>query len=518
MKNFITFILLFWSLLVISQESPKILVSVVVDQMKYEYVDRFWEDFGDNGFKKLVNDGVFCRNTHYNYIPTYTGPGHASIFTGTTPSVHGIIGNNWYNRDNFGAVYCAGDWKSQTVCLCKKPHEKSNPGNGKMSPDALLCNTVGDQLKLKDSLSKVYGVSIKDRGAILSTGPLADGAYWLNSESQWITSSFYRKDIPKWMVDFHKKHPVSSYLKGKWEGKTFSYDMSEKYSDVGPSYIKSAPAGNDYTFDFTKELIVNENLGLDNHTDFLVLCFSATDYVGHKFGPDSEQVKSTYKKLDKNIADLIYFLDERIGKDKYVLSLTSDHGAASSVAEIEKNRLKGGIFSSKEMLSQLNKNLELVFGVSEIIKRYSNMQLYINYPMIDSLKISDNEVFLQAKKWLITQPFIDNSYCLKTLQSSLISAKTQMIINGLHPKRSGDIYLTLNPGFMDWYTKTGTTHGTHYNYDAHVPLFFYGANVDAKQIYRNIKITDIAPTLSIIMKTAFPNACTGNPIGEVFQN
>ena len=114
---------------------------------------------------------------------------------------------------DFGAVYCAGDWKSQTVCLCKKPHEKSNPGNGKMSPDALLCNTVGDQLKLKDSLSKVYGVSIKDRGAILSTGPLADGAYWLNSESQWITSSFYRKDIPKWMVDFHKKHPVSSYSK-----------------------------------------------------------------------------------------------------------------------------------------------------------------------------------------------------------------------------------------------------------------------------------------------------------------
>ena len=161
--------------------------------MKYEFVDRFWGDFGDNGFKKLVNDGVFCRNTHYNYIPTYTGPSHASIFTGTTPSVHGIVGNNWYKRHDFSPVYCAGDWKSQTVCLCKKPHEKSNPGNGQMSPDALLCNTVGDQLKLKDSISKVFGVSIKDRSAILSTGALSNGAYWLNNESQWITSSFLQK-------------------------------------------------------------------------------------------------------------------------------------------------------------------------------------------------------------------------------------------------------------------------------------------------------------------------------------
>jgi predicted AlkP superfamily pyrophosphatase or phosphodiesterase len=516
MKNLLSIFLFSLPFGVISQQTPKILVSVVVDQMKYEFVDRFWEDFGDNGFKKLVNDGVFCRNTHYNYIPTYTGPGHASIYTGTTPSVHGIIGNNWYKKDDFSPVYCAGDWKSQTVCLCKKPHGKSNPGNGQMSPDALLCNTVGDQLKLKDSISKVFGVSIKDRGAILSTGALSDGAYWLNSESQWITSSFYRKNIPKWMVDFHENHPISSYLIGKWEGKTFSYDLNKKYAELGPSYIKSVPMGNDYTIDFTKQLFVNEKLGEDNHTDFLVICFSATDYVGHKFGPDSEEVKSTYQKLDKNIADLIQFLNQRVGIENYILSLTSDHGATTSIEDVEKNRLKGGLFSSKEMLVQLNKNLEIAFGVPEIIKRYANMQLYINYPIIDSLNILDNEVFLQTKKWFISQPYIDDIYNLRTLKNAFNTHKTQMLINGLHPKRSGDIFLTLSPGYIDWYTKTGTTHGSHYNYDAHVPLFFYGANIDAKQIYRNIKITDIAPTYSIIMKTAFPNACTGNPIGEIF--
>ena len=320
------------------------------------------------------------------------------------------------------------------------------------------------------------------------------------------------------MIEFHQKHPISSYLKGKWEGKTFNYDLNKNYLELGPSYIKSVPMGNDYTFDFIKALFVNEKLGEDNHTDFLVLSFSTTDYVGHKFGPDSEQIKNTYKKLDKNVADLIHFLDQRVGIGNYVLALTSDHGATTSIAEVEKNRLKGGLFSSKEMLIQLNKKLEIIFGVPEIIKRYANMQLYINYPIIDSLNISDNEVFLQSKKWLIRQPYIDNTYNLSTLKNSLNSNKIQMLINGLHPKRSGDIFLTLSPGFMDWSTKTGTTHGSHYNYDSHVPLFFYGANIQPKQIYRNIKITDIAPTLSILLKSAFPNACTGNPISEVFKN
>ena len=516
MKNLTTFILSFCSLFAISQEKPRILVSIVVDQMKYEYVDRFWEHFSETGFKKLANDGVFCRNVHYNYIPTYTGPGHASIFTGTTPSVHGIIGNNWYSRKDFSPIYCSGDWKSQTVCLCKKPHEKTNPGNGQMSPELLLCNTIGDQLKLKDSISKVFGVSIKDRGAILSTGSLADGAYWLNDESKWITSSFYREKIPEWMIDFHENHTVSSYLSGFWKGKTFNYDLNKKHLEKGPTYIRSIPKGNDYTYDFSKELIINENLGLDNHTDLLVICFSATDYVGHKYGPDSEEVKSTYQNLDKNISDLISFLNDKIGQDKYVLSLTSDHGAATSGQELEKNRLKGGVFISQNMFKELNEYLEVTFGIPDLIARYSNMQFYVDFQKIDSLGISFNEVFLQSKTWLLKQDPIDNVYSINTLGISLNSIKTQRLINGIYPKRSGDIFITLNPGYISWYNKSGTTHGSHYNYDAHVPLFFYGMNIKSKQIFRNIKITDIAPTYSIILKTAFPNACTGNPIGELF--
>ena len=499
-----------------SQTTPKLVVSIVVDQMRYEYVDRFWDEYSENGLKKLVKQGVFCRNTHYNYIPTYTGPGHASIFTGTTPSVHGIIGNNWYDKDDFSAVYCSGDGKHRTICLCKKPHEKSNPGNGKMSPNLLLCNTVGDQLKLKDSLSKVFGVSIKDRGAILSVGFLADGAYWLNSNSKWITSSHYRENIPKWIEKFHEKHTVKSYMNHFWKGVSFNYDLKEDFEDMGPSSLKATPEGNNYTLDFSKELIINENLGTDTHSDFLVISFSSTDYVGHKFGPDAEELKSMYLNLDNNLSKLLKFLDEHCGKNNYLISLTSDHGAGTSPIEIERRGLKGGNFISREIFPELNKELELVFGIPSILARYSNMQFYIDFKKIHSLKISETDVFLEAKKWLSNLNSVDEVYSKTSIANGLPSQKVQRLINGIYPRRSGDIFITLKPGFIEWSSKIGTTHGTHFNYDSHVPLIFYGFNIKPKQIYSKIKIIDIAPTLSIFLKTAFPNACTGNPIGEIF--
>ena len=203
-----------------------------------------------------------------------------------------------------------------------------------MSPTSLLCNTVGDQLKIKDSLSKVYGVSIKDRGAILSTGALADGAYWLNYDAKWITSSFYRNSLPEWVAKFHKKYSIESYMNTSWMGNTFKYDLNKIFLETGPYSIKSSPKGNNYTLDFSKELIKNEDLGKDYHTDFLVISFSSTDYVGHKYGPDAEEVKSMYLNLDQQIADLIKFLETHCGSKEFIISLTSDHGAGTSPVEI----------------------------------------------------------------------------------------------------------------------------------------------------------------------------------------
>ena len=499
------------------QKKVSLFVAVVVDQMKYEYVDRFWDYYGEMGIKKITNSGAFCRNTHYNYIPTYTGPGHASIFTGTTPSVHGIIGNNWYDRTDFSPVYCAGDWKSQTVCLCKTPHDKNDVGSGQMSPVSLLCNTVGDQLKLSDSLSKVFGISIKDRGAILSSGALANGAYWLNRNAQWISSSFYTNELPSWISDFQNSHPAESYMKGHWKGKTFDYDLSQLIIEKGPSAIKSNPKGNDFTLDFAKRLILEENLGKDNHLDLLTLGFSSTDYIGHTYGPDAEEIKSTYIQFDKTLASLIDFLDEHIGIDNYTLMLTSDHGAGTSPNLIKDKRLKGGNFNSKEVKSRVSSALELSFGVDNLIVRYSNMQFYMNHKLLDSLDISFGEVYQKTREVLLQESSVKEVYNWQELNSAHPSLITKMLINGIHKKRSGDIFMVLNPGYIEWSSTKGTSHGTHYNYDTHVPLFFYGTNIEPNVIYDKVEVSDIAPTLSVLMNIGFPNACTGNPVVGVLK-
>lgn len=497
--------------------SPKLVVAVVVDQMKYEYVDRFWSNYGDNGIKKLTKNGAFCRNTNYNYIPTYTGPGHASIFTGTSPSVHGIIGNNWYNRKDFSPVYCAGDWNSQTICLCKKPHQANEIGNGQMSPNELLSNTIGDQLKLCDTLSKVFGVSIKDRGAILSTGPLANGAYWLNNNGQWITSSFYNNKLPNWVVDFHKESPADSYMRGSWKGSSFDIDLKKLVNKNGISAIKGTPKGNDFTLDFAKRLILEEKLGMDDHTDLIVVSFSSTDYVGHRYGPDAEHVQSTYTSFDKNISNMISFLDQEIGEGKYIIMLTSDHGAGTSPSELDKRRLKGGNFKSREVLGNLNEVLKNNFNVDNLVARHANMQFYLNYSKMDSLKISFDKVYNIMNQVLLKEPSIKEVFNRNTLLAYPPTKTTKMLINGIHNERSGDVFIILNPGYIEWSSKEGTSHGTHYNYDTHVPLFFYGAGITARQIYDKVNICDIAPTLSVLMNIGFPNACTGNPIGAVLK-
>lgn len=519
MRIFILFIAILFHATTISQISkPKMVIAVVVDQMKYEYVYRFWDDFGQKGFKKLINQGTFCRNTHYNYVPTYTGPGHASIFTGTTPAVHGIIGNSWYSRDSLKPVYCAGDWKAQTICLCQKPHDKLNKGDGNMSPRNLLSTTIGDQLKIVDTSSKVFGVSLKDRGSILSAGFSANGAYWMNSTGNWITSDYYRNSIPNWVKQFEELNPVSNYMNSFWSGSTFNINLKDKLDQRGPSAIKSTPKGNQILWDFSKQLILNESLGSDEHTDLLVVGFSATDYIGHQFGPDAEQTKDTYLKLDQTIADMLLFFDKQFGKKNYTIMLTSDHGAATSPDVMRKMKFNGGRFDSRKLLLELNNYLFDVFGQDQLVSKEINMQFYLNFDIINSAGIEVDLLFQKIKDFLESKEFIKSVYDFRFNYFSINEKEVEMIKNGYHPKRSGDLFYVLNPGYLEWSRETGTTHASQYNYDTHVPLIFYGNGVQRKKLIdKRVHISDIAPTLSIIMKTSFPSGCTGNPIEDVIS-
>ncbi|MGB1932626.1 MAG: alkaline phosphatase family protein, partial [Flavobacteriales bacterium] len=460
-----------------AQEKPKLVVGIVVDQMRYDYVYRFWNQFGDNGFKKLVNEGYFLRNTHYNYTPTYTGPGHASIFTGTTPSVHGIIGNNWYNKADGLSVYCAGDGNSTTVCDCDN-HIDVESTAGKMSPHRMLTTTFSDELKLFSPQSKVFGISIKDRGAILPAGHTANGAFWMGKSGEWISSSYYYEQLPEWLIEFQQKKPATSYFKGAWKGRGFGYPMDSLLASKGPASVKSTPQGNTYLKDLAIELIKSEELGKDNITDVLTLSFSSTDYIGHQFGPHAQELVDTYIKLDKDIAEILKHINSTVGQENALIFLTADHGVVSVPNELKARKIPAGYFDASNLTTELNNHLSKRYGNNTWVLKYSNQQFFLNRKLIEEQKLSHQEVQQLAADYLIGVEGVQYTFTAHQLHhNEYQNSFNSLIQKGFNQKRSGDVVIALNSGWIEWNSPTGTTHGSCFSYDTHVPLLFWGKGI-----------------------------------------
>src|ERR1051325_387002 len=352
------------------KNAPKLIVGIVVDQMRADYIYKYWNKYGNDGFRRLVNEGYSCKNTNYNYVPTYTAPGHASVYTGSTPCVHGIVGNNWYDKSNGKNVYCVEDYSVHAV--------GGNEKSGQMSPKNLLSTTIGDQLKLSDNMgSKVIGIALKDRGAILPAGHSANAAYWFDPETgNWISSTYYKKELPSWVNDFNKKGLTNKYTSQPWnlllppdqysesvpddnkyEGKfsgenapVFPHDIPKLLAaNGGAGLIRSTPFGNSLTKDFAIQTITSENLGKGNFTDMLCVSFSSTDFVGHMYGPQSMEVEDTYLRLDKDIAELLKFLDGWVGKGNVVVFLTADHGGCETPAYLNDHGIPGGNIDTRKV-------------------------------------------------------------------------------------------------------------------------------------------------------------------------
>jgi predicted AlkP superfamily pyrophosphatase or phosphodiesterase len=500
-----------------AQEKPKLVVGIVVDQMRYDYIYRFWNQFQDDGFKKLVNEGYFCRNTHYNYTPTYTGPGHASIFTGTTPSVHGIIGNNWYNKADGLSVYCAGDGNSTTVCDCDN-HVDVESSAGKMSPHRMLTTTFSDELKLFSPESKVFGISIKDRGAILPAGHTANGAFWMGRSGEWISSSYYYEQLPEWLLQFQQDKPATSYFKGAWKGKGFGYPMDSLLASKGPSSVKSTPQGNTYLKDLAIELMKGEDLGKDKVTDVLTISFSSTDYIGHQFGPHAQELVDTYIKLDKEIVEILNYINSTVGKENALVFLTSDHGVVSVPNELKKRKIPAGYFNASDLTAQLNTHLSNRFGEGNWALKYSNQQFFLNRKLIEDNKLSHQEVQQVAADYLLNVDGVQYTYTAHQLHNNEYQNSFHSLIQkGFNQKRSGDVVIALNSGWIEWNSPTGTTHGSCFSYDTHVPLLFWGKGIKHGLTDEYISICDIAPTVSTLLGISFPNGCTGNPIRSITE-
>ena len=500
-------------------QKPKLVVGIVVDQMRYDYIYRFWDDFGNDGFKRLINEGHFFRNAQFGYVPTYTGPGHASIYTGTTPSVHGIIANDWYDKNTEEYIYCAGDGDMHTVCDCDQKNTDVVSADGKMSPHHMLTTTFSDELKLFNNESKVFGISLKDRGAILPAGHSANGAFWLSSDGKWITSSFYMDQLPDYIKTINDNNPSETYLKGEWAVKgKFSHNLDTLLL-TGAKSIKKTPFGNSILKDLAIDIINEEELGQGENTDIITISFSSTDYIGHQYGPHAAEIKDTYIRLDKDITEILSNLDKEIGTENVVLFITADHGVVSEPQELLERNIPAGYFDGSVMKTELSIYLNTNYGEGEWIKNYSNNQLFLNQKLIAERNINLQEIERKCANFFLKYEWVKNTYTATQINENEYNNSFHSLIQrGYNQKRSGDVIVSLQTGWLSSYwEKGGTTHGSSYSYDTHVPLIFWGGTIPQGQTDRKVNIRDIAPTISTILGTAYPNGCTGNPLPEVTE-
>lgn len=521
-------------------EAPKLVVGIIVDQMRYDYLTRFENKYGEGGFKRLINEGYNCKNNHYNYIPTYTGPGHASVYTGTTPQNHGVIANDWYNKFIKASVYCAFDENYTSVGVNDKYE-------GKMSPHRMQTTTVTDQLRLAtQQRGKVIGIAIKDRGAVLPAGHAANGAYWFygKDKGNWITSTYYRNELPTWVKEFNAADEAEKYLttwntlydistyaesgtdinefEATFKGKataSFPYDLAAlKDENGGFDILKGTAYGNSLTTDFAIAAIKGEQLGKDNEPDMLALSYSSTDYVGHQFGVNSKEIQDTYLRLDKDIERLLATLDAEVGKGNYTIFLTADHAAVHVPTFLQSVKIPAGYFSRSTLKNHLTAFLNTQYGSENLIENISNGQIFLNHEEVKRLNISATAIENALKSELLAYDQISKVYTRNTLISSEFTTGIAAALQkGFNQKRSGDVCYVLDASTIS-YGRTGSTHGSGFNYDTHVPLLFYGNGIQQGATLQRTKITDIAPTISAILGISFPNGATGDPIQAVLKN
>jgi predicted AlkP superfamily pyrophosphatase or phosphodiesterase len=544
MKNIVTVVCIFLFINCKAQnritdsevEQPKLVIGIVVDQMRYDYLTRFESKFSKGGFRRLMNEGYNCKNHHFNYVPTYTGPGHASVFTGTSPMNHGIISNYWYDKFSDTSVYCASDSTVQAVGV--------NTEKEKMSPRRMKTTSVTDQLRLHtQNKSKVIGISLKDRGAILPAGHSANAAYWFRGkdDGKFITSTYYRNDLPKWVEKFNKTTksylkewrtllPVNEYSESgpddtnfeeAFNGKdvtVFPYDLKSLAEENGGyDILKATPFGNEMTTDFAIEAVKNENLGVDNSTDFLTLSYSSTDYVGHQFGVNSVEVEDTYIRLDKDLERLFKYLDNRVGQGKYTIFLTADHGAVNVPNYLKSQHIPAGYFNKKAFKNGVEETLVHQFEVNNLVKNISNNQIFLDRELIKLNKLDLIKVQEFLVQEIVMFTHIDKAYSAKTLSTTqFVSGVGMLVQNGFHQKHSGDVIFVLEPAVIS-YPEKGSTHGSSFSYDTHVPLLFYGAGIKNGETIEKTEVIDIAPTISALLGISFPNGCTGEPLGELLK-
>ena len=521
----------------IPSESPRLIIGIVVEQMRSDYIARFWDKLGEGGFKKLINEGTYCRNASYDYFFTQTSVGHATIYTGAEPSSHGIVADEWYDRVSNKTMQAVTDESTKTV--------GGTFDAGRYSPRNMLGTTIGDEIKLSNlRQSKVYGISLDPVAAVLSAGHMADGAFWFDVENgNWITGSYYMQSLPNWVSAENDKKLAELYLNRTWDTEfpisqytrcltdenayetgisgriVFPYVLPEitKNKSISERYklLKQTPFGNTLTKDMAIATMVNENLGKDEFTDLLAVSFAATEYIGNAFGPMSVELEDAFLKLDKDLEHFLNFVDDFAGKQNTLIFLTSDHGAAQTPGYLADSKVPVGSFNYNSALSLLRSYLNALYGGGEWVKGYYGQQLYLNSELIENSKLKLSDFQNVIAQFLIQFTGVANVVTAVSLQENLfVKGFRGKMQNGYFPRRSGDVFINLYPGWVEKNDRA-TSHNSAYAYDTHVPLIWFGWKIKRDLLMHPVNITDIAPTVSSFMNIAAPNASTGKAIAEL---
>jgi len=518
-------------------EKPKLIIGIVVSEMRYDYLTRYWDRFGEGGFKRLVNGGTYCKNTHHDYLISESGEGFATIATGAYPDVHGIVSDYWYDRLRDKITFCVRDEKANTIGGAYE--------QGKYSPSALLTSTLSDQARVAGQFNpKVISVSLDPRAAVISGGHSANAAYWFDTENgKWISSSYYVDSLSAWVDEFNSKAFADLYLQRFWEPlfpidtytgslpddnkyesglaglKVFPYDLNKmslvRKTERNYDILKYTPYGNSLTKDFAIASIVNEELGKDNDTDWLQIGFSATGYLGDKFSSASVETEDSYLRLDKDLEHFLTFLDEQVGMKNVLIYLTADNAMADDPAFLSDQGLPAGYFNYNNAMSLLGTCLNLIYGKGDWVKFYYAQQIYLNRDLIENSKLSLIDFQNVVAAFMIQFEGVSNTLTSTNLMTNNYTRGFfEKIQKSYSQKRSGDILLHLSPGW----TEKGIEkqYASSFRYDTHVPLIWYGWKIKRSSIFRPVSVTDIMPTIAVFLDIPRSGSIEGSLIEELF--
>lgn len=518
-------------------QKPRLVVGIVIDQLRYDYLLRFADLFGEGGFKRLLDQGAVFANAHYLHTPTYTACGHATFMSGATPALNGIIGNEWFDRASGKRVTSVND--GQVKLLGGKA------GATGMSPGKLLGSTIGDELKLASAgQAKVIGVSFKDRSAILPAGQRPNGAYWFDaSTGNLVSSSYYFNALPEWVQRFNREQRPDRFFGKRWEkllpeaayqrsapddapyekaarGTKFPYAITGGEEAPGARFynqFERSPFANDYLVEFAKAAIENEQLGADDVTDLLTVSFSANDLIGHDYGPYSHEVQDVTLRTDRTLAELFKFIEQKIGFERVVIALTADHGVAP-VPEQVKALGYGGRIEPKALTDAVQNALNGQFGEEKWTLNFVNGNFYFDEAAAARRKLDLAALEQAASLAALKVPGVAEAFTRTQILSGRLPQTmiARSVAEGFHAQRNGNLVVVPQPFYFVGEGVT-TTHGSPYGYDTHVPVIFYGAGVAAGTHHTASSPADIAPTLAALLKLEAPSNSIGRVLSEAIK-